>query len=703
MRRILAIYALLIPSLPIVARSLQDTTTQLEEVTVRAYFVEQPLLRLTTSAGVVGRATLAHQSGTTLLPAVNTVPGVRMEERSPGSYRLSLRGSLLRSPFGVRNVKVYLDEIPLTDAGGNTYLNLLDAGSVARIDILKGPDGSLFGANSGGVVLIRPQGISDDGDYAGEMRLAGGSYGLFHQQLAVSLSPSDRYRFGVNQSYQQADGFRQNSAMTRTAIQTAQRWNYRANSELRLLALYTDLRYRTPGGLTEAQFSADPRSARPATPATPGAVEQRAGITNKTLIGGVVHDARIARKLKHVISVFGTHTDFSNPFITNYEVRDEHNVGFRTYFDYSGGDTDAVSWRTNLGMEWQYGQTDFANYDNNGGSRGEAQAIDVLRSSQHFYFARFSMDVHSRLFLEGSLSLNHYGYRFKSVFPSNESQFTDRRFDAEWMPRIAGSYLINPQFAWRGSVSRGYSPPTIPEIRSSDNIVNTALAAETGWNYETGFRWQTGNRRVSADGSVFYYRMEDAIVRQLRETGAEFFANAGRVDQRGIELAMTAWATEPRQEGWLRGLQLGSNFTLSRFRFGEYRVGANDFTGNKLTGVPATTVVNSLMAQLPGAATVFLMHNYTSSIPLDDGNTVFADAYHLLQAKLSWERRLGGKLALQVFVGADNLLNEVYSLGNDINAFGGRFFNAAAPRNFYGGVALHFQKLSLLSKPLNND
>src|SRR5690606_29239560 len=99
------------------------------------------------------------------------------------------------------------------------------------------------------------------------------------------LSPSDRYRFGVNQSYQQADGFRQNSAMTRAIIQTAQRWNYRANSELRLLALYTDLRYRTPGGLTEAQFSADPRSARPATPATPGAVEQRAGITNKTLIG----------------------------------------------------------------------------------------------------------------------------------------------------------------------------------------------------------------------------------------------------------------------------------------------------------------------------------------------------------------------------------------------------------------------------------
>jgi iron complex outermembrane receptor protein len=41
-----------------------------------------------------------------------------------------------------------------------------------------------------------------------------------------------------------------------------------------------------------------------------------------------------------------------------------------------------------------------------------------------------------------------------------------------------------------------------------------------------------------------------------------------------------------------------------------------------------------------------------------------------------------------LFVGADNLLNEKYSLGNDINAFGGRYFNAAATRNFYAGIKM---------------
>lgn len=674
-----------------VAGMQQDTTNHLEEVTVHAYFAEQPLLRLTTSAGVIGQSALTHQPGATLLPALNAVPGVRMEERSPGSYRLSLRGSLLRSPFGVRNVKMYLDEIPLTDAGGNTYFNLLDAGSVDGIEVLKGPDGSLFGANSGGVVLLRPHGSLDGGKgSSAELQLSGGAYGLFHEQLSASIQASDRYRFSVNQAYQRSDGYRQQSAMNRKYFQTVHRWNYNKNNELRLIALYSDMEYLTPGGLTGAQFADDPRQARPATPATPGAVEQHAGIRNKTFVGGLVHDAQLTSKLRHVISVFGTNTDFSNPFITNYELRDEYNLGFRTYLDYTTGDADAVQWRVNAGVEGQFGQNDIANYDNNGGERGDEQAIDALRSRQHFYFARVRADIHQRLVVEASASLNYYGYAFKSTFPQQDQGYTKERFDAEWMPRLAASYLFNPTLAWRASVSRGYSPPTIAEVRPSDNIINTALNAETGWNYETGLRWQSANRRFWVDGSLFYYRMSDAIIRQLRDSGAEYFSNAGGVEQRGAELAAAAWVVEPRNEGLIRGLQASTNLTLSRFRFGDYRVGDDDFTGNKLTGVPSSTVVSSLLIQLPQRFDVYVMHNYTSSIPLDDANVTFADAYHLLQAKVSWEKPVGRRLALRLFVGADNLLDQKYSLGNDINAFGGRFFNTAAPRNFYGGMAIRY-------------
>ena len=49
------------------------------------------------------------------------------------------------------------------------------------------------------------------------------------------------------------------------------------------------------------------------------------------------------------------------------------------------------------------------------------------------------------------------------------------------------------------------------------------------------------------------------------------------------------------------------------------------------------------------------------------------------------------KYKLNFYGGADNLLNEKYSLGNDINAAGGRYYNAAPGQNFYIGVS--FQSL----------
>src|SRR6185503_1420368 len=156
-----------------------DTAKQLQPVTVRAYLSEQPVLGVPASVSVINRQQLKLQPDVSFIPVLNTVPGVRAEERSPGSYRLSIRGSLLRSPFGIRDVKIYYDEIPLTDAGGNSYLNAVDINSINHIEILKGPDGSLFGANSGGVVLLSPVNWRSDSSFV-SLGLNGGSYGLIH-------------------------------------------------------------------------------------------------------------------------------------------------------------------------------------------------------------------------------------------------------------------------------------------------------------------------------------------------------------------------------------------------------------------------------------------------------------------------------------------------------------------------------------------
>ena len=78
----------------------------LQEVVVKAYGHDRPAVVVPAAVAVFGKEDFSRFSNTSLVPLLNNQPGIRMEERSPGSYRLSIRGSSLRSPFGVRNVKI---------------------------------------------------------------------------------------------------------------------------------------------------------------------------------------------------------------------------------------------------------------------------------------------------------------------------------------------------------------------------------------------------------------------------------------------------------------------------------------------------------------------------------------------------------------------------------------------------------------------
>ena len=85
-----------------------DTTKEvnLDEVVVRA-FEQNRSGDANAAVRIIENNNADRASKLSLWHGFNSVAGVRMEERSPGSYRINIRGSSLRSPFGVRNVKVY--------------------------------------------------------------------------------------------------------------------------------------------------------------------------------------------------------------------------------------------------------------------------------------------------------------------------------------------------------------------------------------------------------------------------------------------------------------------------------------------------------------------------------------------------------------------------------------------------------------------
>ena len=662
-------------------------TIKIQPVTVKAYLSEQPVLNVPASINVINQQQLDVQPQNSFVPVLNSQPGVRAEERSPGSYRLSIRGSLLRSPFGVRDVKIYFDEIPLTDAGGNTYLNAIDFNSIHNMEVLKGPDGSLFGANTGGVVLMTPVNHHADSSFL-TAGLNGGSYGFVHENTALQQRAGN-YQLNLDQAYENYSGYRQHSTMHRNYLQMVNSWNYNKNDQFRLLGFYSNLDYQTPGGLTLAQYEADPSLARPATKTIPGSVEQNAGIYQKMLFGGAVNEYHFDDHWRNVLSVFGTYVDFANPFITDYEQRYESTYGFRTYFEYTSNDRVIYKWKADFGIEWQQTNADINNYGNDLGVRDTAQTLDKINTNQHFLFARYVADFAKRLHVEGALSLNYYDYEFKNLFPNDEAAFTDRSFTPQLMPRIALAYQLSSQFVWRASISRGYSTPTTSEIRPTDHQINPNLQAQDGWNYETGLRFFNKDESLYLDASVFYYHINNAIVPRFNADETEYYINAGGLNQPGLEIYFSDWLIKQRNTGFIRGIQFNESLTLDHFTFSnDYHDASGNYAGNQLTGVPDQVIVTSLQFKLPQYFYIYIEYNYTSRIPLTDGSTAFAPSYNLLQAKAGWQHRLGGKTLFQVYAGADNLLNEKYSLGDDFNAVGNRFYNAAEPRNYYVGMSV---------------
>lgn len=655
------------------------------QVEVNAYFREHSLVSATNTISIIDAEQLqSHPVNTSLVAALNQVPGIRMEERSPGSFRLSIRGSLLRSPFGVRNVKLYLmNDLPITDASGNTYLNLFAPSGLYGIQILKGPDASVFGANSGGVVLLRPQRPENDSAFV--IGLAGGSFGLAREDVHFKKTWK-KYSLQIDQDFQRSDGYRRNSQMQRHFVQAMQKWAYRPKAQITFYHLLSHLQYETPGGLTQAQMEADPQAARAPTPTLPGASQQQAGIYNTTTYHGAIHEWQLSNSLRHVVSAFGSYTDFKNPFITNYETRAEHTLGARTHLQWK-----RKQWLWTNGYEYLYTFTNFKNHDNNRGEKGDLRVADHLKAQQQFVFSRFDVRLFGQLHLDASMSLNFFSYQFQNQFPIAAEGYSDITFNPQIMPRLGLSYLLKENVSLRASVSRGYSPPTLAEVRPSTNIISTNLQAEQGWNYEAGFfarRYVHNQELYHINVSVYHFRLNDAIVRREDASGAEFFVNAGGTSQTGVEVqGMVSLLRQKQQNKVLKQLSLLPGYTYQHFKFSSYQVGAESFSGNWLTGVPRHIATAQLNAGFAHGLYLTLAYNYTSTIPLNDANEVFANDYHLLQARIGCKLPIK-KRELELYIAGDNLLNQQYSLGNDINAFGGRYFNPAPNINFLGGVRL---------------
>ena len=667
-----------------------DDTLQLNEVIVRGYATNRRLLETPASIGLLTRRDLNQRFGTpTLVPALNTLPGVRADERSPGSYRLAIRGSAIRSPFGVRNVKAYWNELPLTDAGGNTPLNALDVRALGRIEVIKGPSGSLYGAGTGGTILF--SGLSVPANQTNvEVSGLGGSYGLYGNGVSVQTGKNNS-AISLNYNHLQSNGYRDHSALVRDNVSLIGSFAVSDKRTVSVLGLYSDLHYQTPGGLTDAQFRANPRASRPATRTLPGSAEQQAGIYQKVGYLGLSHEYRWNDRIQNTTVIYGSTTDFANPFITNYERRADQGIGGRTVTQIRLPDGPLPTTFT-VGAELLRTYIVDRNFGNRRGIADTIQTDEELTARQSTLFAQAETELPARFRLTAGLSRNDVRYGFQR-FPTRAlnalpAQVLARNFAPVWLPRVALQRTFGQNISAFVSISTGYSAPSSQEVRPSAGGFNNTLNSERGASYEAGLRGSALRSRLRYDATVYQFQLRETIVRRSSASGAEFFVNAGRTDQRGVEaqLSYDFIAPSSLSSSFFSLLRFWNSLTLTDYRFRDYRQGTADLSNNRLPGVAPTTYVTGLDAETKAGVYAHLTYQFLNPFPLNDANTIQSAPIQLSQATLGFRRMLGQHWTLDLYASGDNLLNRTYSWGYDLNAFGGRFYNVAPARNFIGGV-----------------
>jgi len=181
----------------------------LEEVLVTARRREESLQEIPVAVSALNENYLREQNITELNQIGTHVPSLRISEggTSTNTPIITLRGqrpstvTITEDPA----VPTYFAEIVLTPTQG-TNLGMYD---LANVQVLKGPQGTLFGRNStGGAILLTPQTPGNELAGYGEVRV--GDYDLLQFEGAVDVPVSDSLRFRFAGRSLDRDGYQNN-------------------------------------------------------------------------------------------------------------------------------------------------------------------------------------------------------------------------------------------------------------------------------------------------------------------------------------------------------------------------------------------------------------------------------------------------------------------------------------------------------------
>lgn len=658
--------------------SLNIKSQALPDVEITAHHTQRRYFSAPAAIAVVQGSPVLESGQSGMVNAINLLPGVQLEERSPGSYRLNLRGSSMRAPFGVRNVKVYYNGLPFTEPGGTTYLNQLTFQKYDRAEFIKGPSSSSYGAGNGGVVLLNDTAKHDDFIHASS---AASSYGG-HDTAGEFNTIIGKINLNGFAAYQVSDGYREQSFSRRNLFSMAGTYRPNPHHQIELTFLHGFLRYGTPGGLTLQQYGQNPKSARPTAGEIPSAVDARARIEQRTTWAGLNYQSDFSENFKQTTGVYAAQTDLVNASIRNFSDSKIPHFGLRSVWQWNHKLAENIQTEIFGGLEIQGGDNQSRIFENNKGEAGVLNQESSSKTTPYFFFIRNNWHYRS-----WEVQLSGAWHFQKTVFDIQTPRAEDFNLDYKWIftPRVTLSNTFAERCFAYFTLSRGFSPATTDEYFPTGGVLNAQLQPETGTNLEIGLRWRLGQTGL-VEVNGYLYRLSNTIIQRRDPAGGDYYLNAGATSQPGMEVNYSHRLQLSHQ----MGLSLRASYAYQPYRYKNFATTGGDYSGNEMAGVTRHKTGVSTALNFFKSWQMYAQYLFLDALPLNDANSVYSAAQHTLDAGLSKEIVVTNRETLNFNFGINNLTNTKYSLGYDINAFGGRYYNAAPGRNFSLRVTYHF-------------
>ncbi|MBL8002897.1 MAG: TonB-dependent receptor [Flavobacteriales bacterium] len=605
-----------------------------------------------------------------LRSALIWVPGVQMDQRGlGGSTRLSIRGSLLRAPFGVRGVKAYWGPFALTLADGSTPLELLDPSMVGTIEVVRSVGSPVFGSAPAGLLLARPPSRSTQGGEV-DAELIGGPNGYYRMAVQAGTS-SGRNSLSTGLVKQGNDGYR------------AQEWTSREQAWLvntvrgarGITRTYLTGQHATwalPGSVDSLTAYTDPRAPRPYSELVNAHVEKT------QLLAGLHHEHRLGSDLLVRTGLQAQYIEKVNPYGTspvNCGYKDETILATGARLELAGEHRlNAVQLAWQLGMEALFERDKLEERTYVDGVVGDLRTDADSRVGNLNGFAALQVRK-GRFTLAGAL-----GSERTTV------DHTDQLRDTVIVN--AGEPVLYPSLGLTGRVSRhlyahvrqaaSVSRPTLWEQLGTAGVMNSTLGPERVQELEAGLALGADTARLRLSAVAYHRTTEGLILPATADNGTDVvYTNAGDARQNGVEVAFAfTSAIRGRYRLHGQGFAVLQDHVLRPSASGQER---------PVPGVPRSTIGARVSLGAAKGPAMEVGYRWVDRTPADLLKEDLIAPYGLLQIRASWTLGLSGG-TLSAFLHLDNVLDQRYTAFVQVNDPGGRYYNPAPGRSLFGGL-----------------